>query len=181
VDERGDGSGGIVFWIIPSKHAQIAYIDYAAPVRRVGLYWFNELHPKDARGRDKKYGVGQRDPMKQTIVFALGSYMLLTYTWVYNQLRFLKNIDWLILASMIHLDRIYFPLKHHKLFSFPGLEALKKPGIPRRIIRRLLRFIFIDSRYDLLPNTQPAWKRRYRKLFKQGTLFLTLGEYGVRN
>lgn len=164
--------------------------------------------------------------MKQTIAFALGSYMPRTYTWVYNQLRFLKNIDVLILASMIHPDRIYFPLKNHKLFSFPGLEALKNPGIPRRIIRRLFRLILIDSRldllvfawqtrkrgcslihahfantgwkfipvarmlgiplvvgfygydYDQLPNTQPAWKRRYRNLFKYGTLFLTEGEYG---
>ena len=164
--------------------------------------------------------------MKKTIAFALGSYMPRTYTWVYNQLRFLKSTDVLILANMLHPDRIYFPLKHHKLFSFPGLEVLKNPGMPLRIFRRLLRLVFIDSRldlltfawkakkhgcslihahfantgwkfipvarllgiplvvafygfdYDLLPNTQPVWKRRYRKLFKSGTLFLTEGEYG---
>jgi len=43
--------------------------------------------------------------MKQKVAFALGSYMPRTYTWVYNQLRFLKNTDVLILASMIHPDR----------------------------------------------------------------------------
>jgi len=164
--------------------------------------------------------------MKQKVAFALGGYMPRTYTWVYNQLRFLKNTDVLILANMLHPDRIHFPLKHHELFSFPGLEVLKNPGMPLRIFRRLLRLILIDSRldllifawkakkrgcslihahfantgwkfipvarllgiplvvafygydYDLLPNTQPVWKRRYRELFKHGTLFLTEGGYG---
>jgi len=164
--------------------------------------------------------------MKQKVAFALGSYMPRTYTWVYNQLRFFKNTDVLILANMLHPDRIHFPLKHHELFSFPGLEVLKNPSIPRRIIRRLLRLLLIDSRldllifawkakkrgcslihahfantgckfipvarllgiplvvafygydYDLLPNTQPVWKKRYRQLFKHGTLFLTEGEFG---
>ena len=164
--------------------------------------------------------------MKQTIAFALGSYMPRTYTWVYNQLRFFKNIDVLILANTLNPDRVYFPLKHHDLFSFPGPEALNNPGIFLRIIRRLLRLIFSDSMldrlvfawkakkhgcslihahfantgwkfipvarmlgvplvvafygydYDRLPNTQPVWKRRYRKLFKYGTLFLTEGEFG---
>ena len=55
--------------------------------------------------------------MKKTIAFALGSYMPRTYTWVYNQLKFFKNIDVLILANMLDPARIYFPLKHHELFS----------------------------------------------------------------
>lgn len=166
------------------------------------------------------------DERNMNIAFAIGSYMPRTYTWVYNQLRFLKSTHVLILANMLHPDRIHFPLKHHKLFSFPGLEVLKNPGITNRIIRRLLRLVFIDSRldllifawkakkcgcslihahfantgwkfipvarllgpplvvafygydYDLLPNTQPRWKRRYRSLFKHATLFLTEGEYG---
>jgi len=164
--------------------------------------------------------------MKQTVSFALGSYLPRTYTWVYNQLRFFKNIDVLILANMLDPARIYFPLKHHELFSFPGLEVLKNSGMPLRIFRRLLRLVFIDSSldllvfawkakkhgcslihahfantgwkfipvtrllgiplvvafygydYDLLPNTQPVWKKRYRQLFKHGVLFLTEGEFG---
>ncbi|MCD4676673.1 MAG: glycosyltransferase, partial [Desulfobacula sp.] len=95
--------------------------------------------------------------MKRTVVFALDSYMPRTFTWVYNQLRFLKDIDILILANMLDPDRKHFPLNQHKLFSFPGLEVLKNPGIPSRIFRRLLRLILIDSRLDLLVF---AWKAK---------------------
>lgn len=163
---------------------------------------------------------------KLNIAFALGSYLPRTYTWVYNQLRFFKDIHVLILAGMLDPERIHFPLNGHELFSFPGLEVLKTPTLPMRVFRRLLRLLLVDSRldllvfalkakrcgcsvihahfantgwkfipvarmlgvplvvafygydYDLLPNRQPVWKRRYRKLFKHGTLFLTEGEYG---
>jgi colanic acid/amylovoran biosynthesis glycosyltransferase len=147
-------------------------------------------------------------------------------TWVYNQLRFFKKTDVLILSSKLHADRVYFPLEHRKLISFPGHENLKNSFAPLYIVRGLseliLKFFRLDLLvfvwqmrkydcslvhahfantgwkfisvskmldiplivafygydYDRLPNTKPLWKRRYRKLFKNVTLFLTEGEYG---
>jgi len=168
----------------------------------------------------------QTNLVKKGIVFALGSYLPGTQTWIYNQLKFLNSTQILILSSTLHPDRRQFPLKHHKLFSFPNLGILDNIGLPRRIIRRLMRLFLIDSKldilifawkakrhrcslihahfanigygfipvarilgvplliafygydYDYLPNSRPKWKRRYQKLFRHGTLFLTEGEYG---
>ncbi len=164
--------------------------------------------------------------MKQTVVFALGSYLPRTYTWVYNQLRFFENTRVLILAGMLDPERIHFPLGEHELFSFPGLEVLRTPRFHVRIYRRLLRLLLVDSHldllvfawktkrcgcslihahfaymgwkfilvaqmlgvplvvsfygydYDFLPNAHARWKRRYQRLFKYDSLFLTEGEHG---
>lgn len=96
---------------------------------------------------------------KPTVAFALESYLPRTFTWVYNQLKFLKNTHILILAGMLDPERIQFPLSGQELFSFPGLEVVKTSGILMRLFRRFLRLLLTGSRLDRLVF---AWKaRRY--------------------
>lgn len=94
--------------------------------------------------------------MKQTIAFAVDTYLPQTHTWIYNQVRFIRNRHILILAEMLNYERIHFPLEEHELFSFPGFKALENPNIPQRVFRKLWRLILADSRLDLLVFTRKA-------------------------
>jgi colanic acid/amylovoran biosynthesis glycosyltransferase len=100
------------------------------------------------------------EPTKLNIVFAIGSYLPRTHTWVYNQLRFFKHVPVLILASNLNPGRFAFPLESHELFSFPDLKTAESSGFMTRVFRRILRLALIDSRFDLLVFT---WKAKKSK------------------
>jgi colanic acid/amylovoran biosynthesis glycosyltransferase len=93
------------------------------------------------------------------IVFALDLYLRRTYTWIYNQLRFLKDIHVLILSETLDPDRARFTLNTHELFSFPGLVIAEKPNFSMRVLRGFLRLILVNTGLDLLIF---AWKAKKR-------------------
>jgi colanic acid/amylovoran biosynthesis glycosyltransferase len=101
----------------------------------------------------------KREITRKAVIFALGSYMPRTYTWVYNQLKFLKSTNVFILANMLHPDSQQFPLGKNELFFIPGFNVYKNDNIILRIIRKILWFVVVDTRIDLLIFAWQAKKR----------------------
>ena len=92
----------------------------------------------------------KKEIQQLSVAHALGSYMPRTYTWVYNQLRFLPNTKITILCNSLHPDRFMFNVNNLEIYAFPKIDVLNEPTLTQRICRRLLRLVLIDSRFDLL-------------------------------
>jgi colanic acid/amylovoran biosynthesis glycosyltransferase len=81
-----------------------------------------------------------------------------------------------------HIDLLVFMWKLkkskcsliHAHFAYVGWNFIPVA----KILKIPLVVSFYGYDYDFLPNTQPKWKRRYKKLFQYGAFFLTEGEFG---
>lgn len=96
------------------------------------------------------------------------------YPWlmqkVINRLRRIAGWNWkkTILFRVGNADIV------HAHFSIVGWDYLW----PTRIRRIPLVVSFYGFDYEQLPNMKPIWRKRYRKLFRYGSLFLAEGNSG---
>jgi len=94
------------------------------------------------------------------IIFALDMYLQGTYTWIYNQLKFLDNISVIVFCETICPEEKYFPLNGHRLFAFPGFRIEERPGLVIRVLRTIWRGILGSTGISLMVF---SWKARQNK------------------
>jgi colanic acid/amylovoran biosynthesis glycosyltransferase len=96
------------------------------------------------------------------------------YPWlmqkVVNRLRLITGWIWKRAAVL----RIRKADIIHAHFSVVGWDYLW----PARVAGTPLVVSFYGFDYEHLPNVKPVWKKRYRKLFRYGSLFLAEGDAG---
>lgn len=97
-----------------------------------------------------------------------------TYPWLIQKVvnRVRVKAGWIWKKAI--LFRMEKPDIVHAHFSIVGWDYLWAARI--RKIPLVVSFYGYD--YERLPNIQPAWRKRYRKLFRHGSLFLAEGRAG---
>lgn len=153
--------------------------------------------------------------MKKIIHYIAGSYLPITETWIYGQIKNLKRYQPIVYASKTENLDIYPTENIRSLDLKPGISDLHnffnkgwnkifnfypyfvfmlikdKPNLVHAHfgtsgysflkIKKLFGVPLITTFYgfdlSLLPNQHPGWKRKYRKLFREGELFLVEGNH----
>ena len=146
------------------------------------------------------------------VVYSVSSWLPVTMTWIYTQIKYLRDFSPLILADTLDgIDR----LPNYPVHAIPNwverrsLQKLRQVGI--RVTPKIyhdalkefhptvlhshfgnqgwydlpmaqqyaLRQVVTYYGYDLshLPAAHPIWKKRYKQLFEQASLFLLEGEF----
>jgi colanic acid/amylovoran biosynthesis glycosyltransferase len=80
----------------------------------------------------------------------LSAYLPVTYTWIYNQLRFFSTTDVLVLSSRIDHSGLDVRSKRITVYSFPGLPPLRRDTSPvSRMAYRAILLATVRSRLNL--------------------------------
>ncbi len=101
--------------------------------------------------------------MTLKVIHGIISYLPKSYTWIYNQLKYFKDIQVLILTFARDPDRKSFPLLHHELFSFPGIEAGSDQS-SNSFLRKIVRMFPFDLRLESFVFAWKARKGNYRAI-----------------
>lgn len=105
-----------------------------------------------------------------------------------GQLRFPTRVyRWMVRLLLVRtkLDMLYFfwvaKRRSVRLIHCHFANIGYKYLILARLLRIPLVVSFYGYDYDEIPNRDPKWIKRYRKLFERATLFLTEGEFGRKS
>jgi len=156
--------------------------------------------------------------MKKVIHYIAGSYLPITETWIYGQVKNLeryqpiiytfntKNLDIYPTENIRSLElkpgikdlRNFFNKGWNKVFHFypyfmfyliknkPNLvhAHFGPSGYSFLKLKKIFRLPLITTFYgydlSLLPNQYPEWKKKYKKLFREGEFFLVEGNHMKR-
>lgn len=136
--------------------------------------------------------------MNKIIVhYKAGSYLPLTETWIYAQIKNLEKYKPIVYCQGTENLKIY-PTKYIRSFNqktkkllTPFYLFIDKPdlihahfgpsGYDFLVFKKIFRLPLITAFYgqdlSMLPAQFPEWRRRYQKLFKEGECFLVEGKH----